>query len=66
MGLGEESGQPSGRLNIFGMYAEGIRRKNARLALAEVLGERHVDICIVIETNLRKADLKRTTFDNSA
>ena len=51
-------------INILAINVEGIRMKHKRLALEEKLLERHIDICIVSESHLRKADLKRITFEN--
>ena len=53
-------------MNILAINADGIRRKNKKLVLGEIPKEKHIDVCIASETDLRKEDMDRISFDGDA
>ena len=52
----------TGYLNILNINVDGLRTKQQRLALLQVLSVHRIDIGILTETHLRRKDLKRIHF----
>ena len=53
-------------MNVLAINADGIRRNNKKLELEEILQEKHIDVRIASETDVRKEDMDRISFDGDA
>ena len=49
-------------LNLISINANGLRKKKKKLLLGKMLHDLQAGVCVVTETHLREADIKRIRF----